>query len=188
MMAQVSRVCPSAGEAPAPPFCEPLEALYFFVNVISPNSPPTGLTLERIAGNFAALDDWEQRFSYLLDLGKKLPPMSDADKTEANRVHGCQATVFMKSRVESAERATPRVHLSAWADASTVCGLITILLTMYSGKPAAEIEAIDAESYFKKLGLEDHLSPTRRNGLHSMIGRIRTIAKQTLTHALPAQS
>jgi cysteine desulfuration protein SufE len=136
-----------------------------------------GLTLERIAGNFAALDDWEQRFGYLLDLGKKLPPMDAADKTEASRVHGCQATVFMKPRLVGAP---PHVHLSAWADAATVCGLITILLTMYSGKSPQEIASIDAESYFTKLGLEDHLSPTRRNGLHSMIQRIRAIAQQAM--------
>ena len=138
---------------------------------------PAGLTLDRIAGNFAALDDWEQRFGYLLDLGKKLPPMDAADRTDANRVHGCQATVFMKPRLVGAP---PHVHLSAWADAATVCGLITILLTMYSGKSPQEIASIDAESYFKKLGLEDHLSPTRRNGLHSMIQRIRAIAQHAM--------
>lgn len=149
---------------------------------------PTGLTLERIAGNFAALDDWEQRFNYLLDLGKKLPPMDSADKTEPNRVHGCQATVYLKPRVDTAAAATSRINLSAWADAATVCGLITILLTMYSGKSPSEIAAIDAESYFTKLGLEEHLSPTRRNGLHSMISRIRAIAQQAMKTAPQASA
>jgi sulfur transfer protein SufE len=152
--------------------------LEFRVNAATANPSPTNLTLERIAGNFAALDDWEQRFNYLLDLGKKLPPMEQADKTEPNRVHGCQATVFMKPRV--AGSAPPRIELSAWADAATVCGLIVILLTMFSGKSPQEIAAIDAEAYFTKLGLEDHLSPTRRNGLHSMISRIRAIAHQAM--------
>jgi cysteine desulfuration protein SufE len=84
----------------------------------------------------------------------------------------------MKPRIAGAP---PRVNLSAWADAATVCGLITILLTMYNGKSPEEIAGIDAESYFTRLGLEDHLSPTRRNGLHSMIQRIRGIAKQAAT-------
>lgn len=133
-----------------------------------------GLNLDQIAANFESLDDWEDRFTYLIELGRKLPPMSEADKVEANRVHGCQATVFLKS---VSEDNPPRLHLTAWADAATVCGLIAILLTMYSGKSAEEIASIDSESYFKRLGLEDHLSPTRRNGLHAMIQRIRTLAK-----------
>lgn len=133
----------------------------------------TGLSLDRIAANFESLDDWEQRFSYLLDLGKKLPLMDVTDRIEPNRVHGCQATVFLKPSIEGAP---PRLHFSAWADAPTVCGLITILLTMYSGKTLDEIISIDAGSYFTRLGLESHLSPTRRNGLHAMIQRIRAIA------------
>lgn len=137
-------------------------------------STPTGLTLEKIAANFESLDEWEDRFTYLIELGRKMPPMDAADKTEANRVHGCQATVFLKP---TAEGNPPRLHFSAWADAATVCGLITILLTMYSGKLPQEIAKLEAESYFTRLGLEQHLSPTRRNGLHSMIQKIRSIAK-----------
>ena len=133
----------------------------------------TGLNLDRIAANFEALEDWEQRFSYLLDLGKKLPPMEANERVETNRVHGCQATVFFKPTIEGSP---PHLHLSAWADAPTVCGLIAILLTMYSGRTLDEVQTLDAESYFAKLGLEAHLSPTRRNGLHAMIQRIRSIA------------
>jgi cysteine desulfuration protein SufE len=137
-------------------------------------STPTGLTLEKIAANFESLDEWEDRFTYLIELGRKMPPMDEADKTEVNRVHGCQATVFLKP---FAEGDPPRLHFSAWADAATVCGLITILLSMYSGKAPREIANYDAESYFKRLGLEEHLSPTRRNGLHAMIQKIRSIAR-----------
>ena len=133
----------------------------------------TGLNLDRIATTFESLDDWEQRFAYLLDLGKKLPPMDATDRIEANRVHGCQATVFLKPTIEGTP---PRIQYSAWADAPTVCGLIAILLTMYSGKTIDEIGAINAPAYFQRLGLESHLSPTRRNGLHAMIQRIRNIA------------
>src|ERR1043165_3800183 len=142
------------------------------MSAASHTSPSTGLSLDTTAANFASLEEWEDRFTYVIDRGRKLPPMRDADKTESNRVHGCQAMVFMKPTATNGT-----LQLSAWADAATVCGLIAILLTMYSGKSPQEILAIDAESYFTKLGLEEHLSPTRRNGLHSMIQRIRTIAK-----------
>lgn len=137
-------------------------------------STATGLNLDRIAENFEILDDWEDRFTYLIELGRKVPPMDQADMVEANRVHGCQATVYLKPRIEGDP---PRIHLSANADAATVSGLIAILLTMYSGKTPREILDIDAESYFTQLGLEEHLSPTRRNGLHALIQRIRGNAK-----------
>jgi len=142
--------------------------------ISSAKSTATGLSLDKIASNFEALGDWEDRFTYLIELGRKLPPMNPADQTEAYRVHGCQATVYMKPTIRSEPK---RIELSATTDAATVCGLIAILLTMYSGKSPAEILATDAESYFATLGLEDHLSPTRRNGLHSMISRIRAIAQ-----------
>jgi cysteine desulfuration protein SufE len=135
---------------------------------------PTGLNLEKIAANFDSLDDWEDRFTYLIELGRKLPPMDAADRVERNRVHGCQATVFLKPM---AVGEPPALQFSAWADAATVSGLLAILLTMYSGKTPQEIVATDAENYFKRLGLEDHLSPTRRNGLHAVIKRIRAIAE-----------
>jgi cysteine desulfuration protein SufE len=145
----------------------------------SPAMPTvTGLSLDRIAANFEALEDWEQRFSYLLDLGKKLPPMDIADQVEPNRVHGCQATVFLKPNIEGSP---PRLQFSAWADAPTVCGLIAILLTMYGGKTLDEVKSLDAEGYFRGLGLEEHLSPTRRNGLHAMIQRIRAIAASRIS-------
>jgi cysteine desulfuration protein SufE len=135
----------------------------------------TGLTLEKIAANFASLEDWEDRFTYLIELGRKLPAMDPADRAESNRVHGCQATVFLKPTTIGDPLT---LRFAAWADAATVSGLLAILLTMYSGKTPREILAIDAESYFKRLGLEDHLSPTRRNGLHAVIRRIRAIAAE----------
>ena len=134
---------------------------------------PDGLTLDRIAETFEFLDDWESRFTYLLDLGRKVPPMPEDQKNELTRVHGCQATVFMSARPD----AQRHIDLAAEADAATVNGLIAILLTMFSGKTPPEILATDAEGYFTKLGLEAHLSPTRRNGLHAMIKRIRAIAE-----------
>ena len=134
---------------------------------------PHGLTVDRIADTFDFLDDWESRFTYLIDLGKKVPPMPEDQKNELTRVHGCQATVYMSAKADEQRH----IDLSAEADAATVNGLIAILLTMYSGRTPQEILATDAEGFFTKLGLEEHLSPTRRNGLHAMIKRIRAIAE-----------
>jgi cysteine desulfuration protein SufE len=129
--------------------------------------------LDRIVENLEFLDDWEERFQYIIDLGKKLPPMPPDEQVEANRVYGCQATVWMKEHIS----AHPvLIDINAISDAHIVNGLIAILLACYSGKSPAEILAFDAAGFFKKLGLEEHLSPTRRNGLHAMIKRVRDIA------------
>lgn len=132
------------------------------------------MTIDELIDNFEFLGDWEERFTYLLDLGRKLPPMDKADMVEENRVHGCQATVYLKPTVTQNGR--PRLHFIATADAHIVNGLIAILLLVYDGKTPREILDTDVEGFLKKLGLEEHLSPTRRNGLHSMIKRIRTLA------------
>jgi len=136
------------------------------------------LTIDEIVDNFEFLGDWEERFTYVLDLGKKLPPMDEADMIEQNRVHGCQATVYYKPTVVAAD--PPVIHFDATADAHIVSGLIAILLVMYNDRTPQQILDIDAESIFRKIGLEDHLSPTRRNGLHAMIKRIREVAATTL--------
>jgi len=136
------------------------------------------LTIDEIVENFEFLGDWEERFTYVLDLGKKLSPMEPADMVEENRVHGCQATVYYKPTVVASD--PPVIHFDATADAHIVSGLIAILLTIYNDKTPAQILEIDAESIFVKIGLEEHLSPTRRNGLHAMIKRIRAIAARTL--------
>jgi len=122
------------------------------------------------------LDDWEERYRFLIDLGKKLPPLDEADRTEANRVHGCQSQVWMKARLQRDNGGPGAMEFSAESDAFIVNGLIAILLSAYNGRPPQDVIQFDAEGLFKRLGLVEHLSPTRRNGLHSMIGRIREIA------------
>lgn len=129
--------------------------------------------LDRIIETFEFLGDWEERFTYLIDLGKKLPSMDEADRNEANRVHGCQATVWLKAE---AVGNPPVMEFSAESDAFIVNGLIAILLSALNGKTPREVLDFDAPGLFTRLGLIEHLSPTRRNGLHSMIGRIREIA------------
>ena len=131
-------------------------------------------TLDDLIEGFELLEDWEARFSYVLDLGRKLPAMDPADQSEANRVHGCQATVWMTERFSSDD--PPTVTLSAVSNAHIVNGLIAILMLIYNGHTAEEILALDPKPILKQLDLEEHLSPTRRNGLHAMLKRIQEIA------------
>lgn len=131
--------------------------------------------LDEIIETFELLGDWEERFNYLLDLGKQLPAMPEAERTEEARVHGCQAQVWLRLGTVGDP---PRVHIVAASDAHIVQGLITILLAVFDGKAPAEVLATDAEAVFRALDLEAHLSGTRRNGLAAMITRIRALATQ----------
>ena len=129
--------------------------------------------VDELIENFELLGDWESRFAYLIDLGKALPPMDEADKCEDNRVHGCQAQVWMKFDPE----AEGKITISADSDAFIVKGLIAVLLLIYSGKPAKEILNTDGSAVLSKLQLAEHLSPTRKNGLFHMVQRIRELAE-----------
>ncbi|MEL6497820.1 MAG: SufE family protein [Planctomycetota bacterium] len=124
--------------------------------------------INEIEETFELLDDWEDRFGYLIDLGKKLPDLPDADRTESNRVHGCQASVWLKADLDEHDR----LLLRASSDAHIVNGLIAIMLSLFDGATPAEARAIDAKAVVGRLGLSEHLSPTRRNGLWAMIERI----------------
>ena len=134
------------------------------------------LTIDELIENFEFLGDWEQRFTYLIDLGKTLPTMSEVDMNEVNRVHGCQATVYLKASFT----AENTIDLIATSNAHIVNGLIAVLLSLYNFKTAPQIMAIDPLDALKKLGLEEHLSPTRRNGLHAMLKRVRELATANL--------
>ena len=129
--------------------------------------------VDELIENFELLGDWESRFAYLIDLGKALPPMDEADKCEDNRVHGCQAQVWMKFDPE----AEGKITISADSDAFIVKGLIAVLLLIYSGKSAKEILNTDGSAMLSKLQLAEHLSPTRKNGLFHMVQRIRELAE-----------
>ena len=132
-------------------------------------------SIDELVNNFELLGDWESRFAYLIDLGKELPPMEPADQCEANRVHGCQAQVWLKLVPE----ADGRIHIIADSDAFIVKGLISVLLAVYSGKTAGEILATDGEAELARLDLASHLSPTRKNGLFAMVQRVRELAART---------
>ena len=129
--------------------------------------------LHELQENFALFDDWEERYGYLIDLGKSLPNMDDALKTDETLVKGCTSKVWMIC--ETAEGG--RLNFIADSDAHIVRWLIAIVLAAYQGKTAPEIEAVDIETAFKEIGLDQHLSPNRRNGFFAMVERIRTLAK-----------
>ncbi len=134
--------------------------------------------IDELVENFELLGDWEERFGYLIELGKNLPQLEPEEKIETNRVYGCQATVYL--RMIPAPCEPPVFTIRADADAFIVKGLISILLLLYSKKTAKEIIKTNSLEVFRKLGLDKHLTMTRRNGLDSMVKRIDTLAKESL--------
>lgn len=132
-------------------------------------------TIDDILESFEFLDSWEERYRFIIDLGKQLPPMDDAFKTPATKVEGCMSQVWMVGRVTGAP---PVVDLVADSDAIVVRGLIAVLMILYSGKAAAEILATDIEDLFERLGFASHISVNRRNGFFAMVERIKSIARQ----------
>lgn len=132
------------------------------------------ISIEKLIKTFELLGDWTERYRYLISLGKKLPPMDDALKTEETRVRGCQSQVWLVAAPSGDAGALTFV---ADSDAHIVRGLVAMLLILYSGKTPEQILAIDAEDVFSQLGLDKHLSPSRANGVFSMVGRIRDFAR-----------
>lgn len=134
------------------------------------------MTLDDLIQEFDDLGDWEARCDYLIDLGKELPKLPAADRTEANRVHGCQSNVWLVADVRRDAANRPTVEFVANSDAMIVSGLIAILVLLYNRRTADEILATDTAAIFKRLELDRHLSSQRRNGLFGMVRRIREIA------------
>ncbi len=131
------------------------------------------MDLDRLYKNFEVLDNWQDRYRYIIELGKKIPQLDEADKTEENRVYGCVSTVHLK--INPSQDDPVKIHFIANSDAMIVNGLIAIMRIIYDGKTIDEIKAVDIEAIFKKLGLEGHLSPNRRNGFFSMAEKLRTL-------------
>ncbi len=128
-------------------------------------------SLEQIIDDFAYLDDWEDRYRYIIELGKALPDFDEADKTAENKVSGCASQVWLVS--SDGGGADPVMNLRGDSDAHIVKGLVAIVLALYSGRKASEIAALDALDTFTEIGLVEHLSAQRANGLRSMVKRIR---------------
>jgi cysteine desulfuration protein SufE len=132
------------------------------------------MTIEKLITNFELLGDWEERYGYLIELGKKLPGLAETEKTEDRRVHGCQAMVWMI--MEPDPEHSGALRFRADSDAFIVRGLIAVLQLIFNGHTPEEIARTDAKSILRQLGLDSHLSPTRKNGLFAMVERIRALA------------
>lgn len=128
--------------------------------------------IDELVEDFALFDDWEDRYRYLIDLGRTLPHMDEALKVDVHLVKGCTSRVWLFPQIEG-----DVFHFIADSDAHIVRGLIALLVGAYDGKKLSEISDIDIEADFKRIGLDQHLSPNRRNGFFSMVERIQAIAE-----------
>lgn len=136
-------------------------------------------TLDQIIDDFAFLDEWEDRYRYVIELGKALPEMPEAKRTSENKVQGCASQVWLATQV-TGDPDDPVLVFEGESDAHIVRGLVAIVLAIFSGKHASEISRLDALETFGKIGLIEHLSTQRANGLRSMIRRIKTEAEARL--------
>ncbi len=131
---------------------------------------PIATTIDEIADDFDLLDDWEERYRHVIDLGRKLAEWPEADRREDERVAGCQSRVWLRATARDG-----RLHFQAASDSAIVQGLLALILAVYDGRGAAEI-LDQAPDFLARFGLAEHLSPSRRNGTAAVIGRIRAIA------------
>jgi cysteine desulfuration protein SufE len=138
------------------------------------------MTIDEITENFSLLDDWDDRYRYVIELGRSLPPYPEELRDEAHKVQGCASQVWLTAKPQPNGAQGPMMTFVADSDAHIVRGLIAILLAIYSGKPAREILSTDALAIFDKLGLRENLTPQRSNGLRSMVERMRSYANTAL--------
>lgn len=138
------------------------------------------MTINEIIDNFELLDEWDDRYRYIIELGRGLPELPDDARTEANRVRGCTSQVWMTTNVRPDGAGGPVLDFHGDSDAHIVRGLIAILFALYSGQPARSILATDAQALFEKLGLREHLTPQRSNGFRAMVDRIQSDAREAL--------
>ena len=141
------------------------------------------MSLADIRSDFALLDDWEDRYRYVIELGRSLAPLPESLRTDTNKVRGCASQVWLATSSEQAPGGEPRLHFVGDSDAHIVRGLIAILLTLYSGRTPQQILATDALAVFDEFGFREHLTPQRSNGLRSMVERIRSDAREALAAA-----
>ncbi len=127
------------------------------------------MNIEELITNFGLFEDWEEKYRYLIELGATLPAVPDTHKTEATKVRGCMSQVWMVPGWDVDGKLT----ILADSDAQIVKGLIAVLCVIYQKKTREEIKGVDADKIFKNLGLDQHLSPNRRNGFYAMLERIR---------------
>jgi cysteine desulfuration protein SufE len=140
-------------------------------------------TIAEIVENFSLLDEWDDRYRYVIELGRTLAPLPDSEHTEANKVRGCASQVWLVTHVTPNSADGPVLSFTGDSDAHIVRGLVAILFALYSGRTAREILDTDAQAFFDRLELREHLTPQRSNGLNSMIERIRGVANSALSRA-----
>jgi cysteine desulfuration protein SufE len=144
------------------------------------------MTIDEIIENFALLDEWDDRYRYVIELGRSLAPLDERDHNDANKVQGCASQVWLSTTVQPNGQGGPLLSFIGDSDAHIVRGLIAILFAIYSGKHARDILATDAVALFERLGLKEHLTPQRSNGFRSMVERIKSDARNALaTSAVP---
>ena len=137
----------------------------------------TTTKIDEIVENFNFLDDWEDRYRYVIELGRGLEPLDEAAHNEHNKVRGCVSQVWLETHVAKDPSGSPVLNLNGDSDAHIVRGLVALILALYSGQTAARIFATDAEGLFASLGLSEHLTPQRSNGVRSMVERIKNDAR-----------
>ncbi|MDB5545360.1 MAG: Fe-S metabolism associated SufE [Hyphomicrobiales bacterium] len=139
-------------------------------------------TIDDIIENFDLLDEWDDRYRYLIELGRELEPLPEAAHNDDNKVRGCASQVWVETNVAKADGA-PVLTFRGDSDAHIVRGLVFLTLTLYSGRTAEDILKTDAQALFQKLGLDAHLTPQRSNGVRSMVERIKADARAALATA-----
>src|SRR5712691_11440045 len=141
------------------------------------------MKIDEIRANFELLDDWDDRYRYVIELGRTLAPMSVAEHSPTNKVQGCASQVWLSKQIDRSNGGEPVLNYLGDSDAHIVRGLIAILLTLYSGHRPQEILATDAIALFDEFGSREHLTPQRSNGLRAMVERIRSDAREAVAAA-----
>jgi cysteine desulfuration protein SufE len=144
---------------------------------------PEATSIDEIIDNFSLLDEWDDRYRYVIELGRSLAPLSEHDRSDRNKVQGCASQVWLATTVRPDGAGGPVLAFAGDSDAHIVRGLIAILFALFSGKSARDILATDAIALFDRLGLREHLTPQRSNGFRSMVERIRSDARTALATA-----
>ena len=136
---------------------------------------------DEIVENFELFDDWEDRYRYVIELGREMAPLSEPYKTDSWKVEGCVSQVWLVPDVQRDAEGRDCLHFQGDSDAMIVRGLIAVLRALYGGRPVAEIPQIDAQAELARLGLEQHLSAQRSNGLKAMVRRLHDLARAAAT-------
>jgi cysteine desulfuration protein SufE len=139
--------------------------------------------ITEIIDNFALLEEWDDRYRYLIELGRTLDPLPEAAHNEANKVRGCASQVWLETTIDRKAGSAPVLTFRGDSDAHIVRGLVALALALFSGRPAEAILAADANPLFEELGLMAHLTPQRSNGVRSMVERIKAEARAALSGA-----